>query len=256
MSGKKQIQVLIATPTFRGSVASTTMSCILKVGMLFASIGVAYRFSYVDSAEIVLVRNYFGSCVMEDPAITHLLFIDDDMSFSEEAVLELLRADKMIIGCTSPRRTIDLEKLHQLGARGVPYPAALSQSLSWVTRHAKPDAVEIRDGNCLVNGIGMGVTLIRREVLDTMVAKNVVDRRPTNTMAGYKLDDVREIFGFFDVRKDKDGVLLSEDLSFCDRWIRDCGGEVWANVTQQIGHIGQMEYRGNYWDYLQSMRIA
>jgi hypothetical protein len=168
VSGKKQIQVLIATPTFRGSVASTTMSCILKVGMLFASIGVAYRFSYVDSAEIVLVRNYFGSCVMEDPAITHLLFIDDDMSFSEEAVLELLRADKMIIGCTSPRRTIDLEKLHQLGARGVPYPAALSQSLSWVTRHAKPDAVEIRDGNCLVNGQGRGSPVRRSLILRSL----------------------------------------------------------------------------------------
>jgi hypothetical protein len=41
----------------------------------------------------------------------------------------------------------------------------------------------------------------------------------------------------------EDGHRLSEDYSFCKKWI-DCGGEIWANVDEFVEHIGMYTYGG------------
>ena len=43
------------------------------------------------------------------------------------------------------------------------------------------------------------------------------------------------------------GARLSEDYSFCHRW-RQCGGEVWANISHPITHVGLHRYAGRYQD--------
>jgi hypothetical protein len=46
-----------------------------------------------------------------------------------------------------------------------------------------------------------------------------------------------------------DGEEFSEDLSFCHRW-NQCGGDIWANITYPISHVGLYEYRGAYYDQI------
>ena len=61
------------------------------------------------------------------------------------------------------------------------------------------------------------------------------------------------VTGFFDpVFSAEMNRYLSEDLSFCDRWINQCGGEVWAKVDRKIGHIGMQMFAGNYMDRLRT----
>ena len=47
-----------------------------------------------------------------------------------------------------------------------------------------------------------------------------------------------------------DGLRLSEDFSFCHRWRHGCNGQVWANITHQISHVGLQQFRGSYADRL------
>jgi len=44
------------------------------------------------------------------------------------------------------------------------------------------------------------------------------------------------------------GMELSEDFSFCHRWIEGCGGKVWASIHRNIRHAGRMVYDSKYSD--------
>ena len=56
------------------------------------------------------------------------------------------------------------------------------------------------------------------------------------------------MYGFFDLIE-SDGVMLSEDLSFCARW-RAMGGQVHAMNSAHVGHVGAFVYRGSFFDKL------
>lgn len=43
---------------------------------------------------------------------------------------------------------------------------------------------------------------------------------------------------------------LSEDLSFCYRWTKQCGGRLYANIHHPIAHMSSMELTTCYGDSL------
>jgi hypothetical protein len=44
----------------------------------------------------------------------------------------------------------------------------------------------------------------------------------------------------------EDGDSLSEDYSFCRRWLTMPGNEIWAVVDEPIGHVGDIIYSAPY----------
>ncbi len=47
-------------------------------------------------------------------------------------------------------------------------------------------------------------------------------------------------------------LRMSEDMSFCYRWIEQCGGEVWANVNHRINHVGPFDFALRYQGILEA----
>jgi hypothetical protein len=41
-------------------------------------------------------------------------------------------------------------------------------------------------------------------------------------------------------------LSMSEDASFCYRWIELCGGEIWAAINHRISHVGPFDYALRY----------
>jgi hypothetical protein len=249
----KPVHVLIAVPSFRGTVMVHTTQSLMQTVMLFGELGIRSHFINIDSAEIVSARNTMASMAWRTPEATHLLFVDDDMSFEPDAVVDLLRANKPVIGAICPKRSIDLKRVYEAGLAGRSFTDALSSGLTFVTQHLKQDSLKVDGGLIQVGGIGMGVTLIRKDALTTMVERKVVTTYLANH--GEKPDDFgnTEIHGFFDqIYDEEQKSMLSEDLSFCHRWTKQCGGEVWATVDRKIGHIGMHIYAGAYIDKLKA----
>jgi hypothetical protein len=91
----------------------------------------------------------------------------------------------------------------------------------------------------------MGCTLISRSALQAMVDGGAVDRRKDIINGKEELG-----WGFFDHLK-VDDVTLSEDFSFCYRWTRMLGRELWVNVDEAITHLGEFGYRARYLDRLE-----
>jgi len=111
-----------------------------------------------------------------------------------------------------------------------------------------------RRGNFMVlEGVGMGVTLIRRDAITLMLEKypELIDERlslhpakDTMLQAGAK-----RMMRFFEKLDIPDRGLLSEDLSFCVRWNRARpGNKIWAAIGYRISHVGPNDFAGRYLD--------
>ena len=253
MSGKLPMNILICVPSIRGTVMCHTMVSLSRTAFLLATLSIPCDVINIDSAEITIARNTMASHALREKHVTHLLFVDDDMSFEGDAVIDLLRADKDIIGYIYPKRLFSHEQFYAAAQAGKSFDEASTAALDFVHRHLPNTTLQITEGLCQVAGIGMGLCLIKLDTFRTMIAKGVVNMPEPGKMenSGGFFDG--PVTGFFDPVFSKEaGRYLSEDLSFCDRWINQCGGEVWAKVDRKIGHIGMQMFAGNYMDRLRT----
>jgi hypothetical protein len=105
--------------------------------------------------------------------------------------------------------------------------------LSWAGSGTGATTTERRGNFMLVEGVGFGCTLIRRDLVTKMLEKmpELVDNRLALHPAGETLRNAgttRLIRAFEKLDLPERGVV-SEDLSFCLRW-QKCGGQTWASV--------------------------
>ena len=258
MSGIKQpINVMIGMPSHRGIVATPTLVSLLRLQQVLIQEQILSNFLNIDYAEVGHSRNVITNTMYNNSDYTHLLFIDDDMSFDPALIIDLIRSDKAIAGAICPRRNIDLVKFFEVAASGGSYEQAQAEAANFVTRFVSFSKFEVKDGWVPMAGIGMGITLIQRQVLDVMVQKNAVPDRwlsDDEPLPGTGASPFR--YGFFDgVYDDELKTMLSEDLSFCQRWRIQCGGEVWGNANFEIGHVGHMTFNGKYIDRLRQGKV-
>lgn len=253
MSGKTQVNILICVPSIRGTVMSHTMVSLTRTVFLLATLNIPCDVINIDSAEITVARNTMASHALREKHVTHLLFVDDDMSFEADAVVDLLRADKDVIGYIYPKRLFNQEQFFAAARAGKTMEEASTAALEFVHRHLPAATLQITEGLCPVAGVGMGLCLIKLSTFRTMIEKGAVKTPEPGKVENNGGFFNGAVTGFFDpVFSEENGRYLSEDLSFCERWIKECGGEVWARVDRKIGHIGMHMYAGNYMDRLRT----
>src|SRR5688572_25345415 len=86
-------------PSYRGQISGVTFDSThhLAPALMSKGIGIAFgRYSWFDIAEL---RNIMLTWWYDQmPEYTHLLFIDDDMGFPAQCVLDMLSFDEPVIG--------------------------------------------------------------------------------------------------------------------------------------------------------------
>lgn len=194
----------------------------------------------MSAADITEVRNLFLTTWYDGypkEVFSHILMIDADMEWPAQLIADMIAFDKPLMGCLYARRS---------------WPAVA------VGRCFDTDQTvdDIKDGFIEVAGVGGGVLMISREVVDGLLKKfpeisdEQIEGHPGQELlkaAGKGNRLIRAFDPFFT----EGGRKLSEDLAFCERW-RQCGGAVWANVNHLIGHIGPFNYAIRYADFLEN----
>ena len=236
--------ILIATPMYGGMCTGhytiALMNSIdtlkkLKVETLLASV--------MNESLIPRARNELVRLFLEQTKCSHLMFVDSDMYFNNEAIATLYKADKDIVCGIYPKKEIDWDKVLTAANKGkVDLPNHSSSFVLNLPRDvtkAEPDAdgiVEVRHG-------GTGFMLIKREVFEKL-AEHVPEYR-ASTKKNKKGEFVKPLVKqFFDTSIDETGCLLSEDYHFCALW-RKHGGKVFANTRLKFNHIGTHIFGGS-----------
>lgn len=109
--------------------------------------------------------------------------------------------------------------------------------------------IQSRGGFVTAAQTGMGLCLLKRRVLEEVVARRVVvtDGRPS-TVSPWPVP----YYGFFHKERVLETVLFREDISFCRRWTIGCSGTIWACVDKAVGHHGNFEFAGAYVEKLKA----
>ena len=107
------MKILIATPSYGGSVITEYVASLFNLTNLLATHGIVSSLRFQNFAEITKVRNFFASLMLQQPDLTHLLFIDSDMYFQPETVMRLIEFDQPLSGVVYPKRILNPERLCQ-----------------------------------------------------------------------------------------------------------------------------------------------
>jgi hypothetical protein len=248
-------KIIIATPAFGEMFYTPYVQTMYRLMRAFERRKWDSAFSSISYADIAESRNFLLTRWFDKSDATHLLFIDADMGFPAQLVLDMVDSGKPIVGAVYPKRQINIEKIVGLAAAGENTSRAIAKGHDYIVRRkrAQPNGPG-PSGFIQVDGCGTGVMLIRRDAIQTMLQKmpQLSDREARNTSPlARELD--RLIRAFEPLRLN--GALLSEDFSFCHRWTA-CGGEVWANVSYEIEHIGLQRFKGRYADLGPQLTVA
>jgi hypothetical protein len=241
------VNIAIATPAYGEILFTSYVESVLRLTRALERRQWASSFSSVSYADVAESRNCLLTRWLDKTSATHLLFLDADMGFDPQLVLDMVAFDKPLVGVVAPKRQVDLERYGRLIAEGRPAREALARAHDFILRRSGHRTPE-RNGFIEVDGCGAGVLLIQRACIERMLEKmpELSDTRAKkNTPLAKDLDRLVRAFDPLTV----DGARLSEDFSFCRRW-KECGGEVWANIAHEITHVGLHRYRGRYRDVI------
>jgi hypothetical protein len=196
---------------------------------------------YFVNCDLVRARSRAVRIFLETEC-THLLFWDEDVAPHDIGIVRaMVELNKDVIAIPYPRKRLDWGHVSdgvrdeaeqaRLGRQGPDELEALA--LDWPHRLAGP----VDPGQVLQRAthVGMGFTLIQREMLEKMaqwyaqeeghelVFTDACDGQRQPTVALFQL-------------MIRDGLLLSEDYSFCQR-CTDIGGEIHV-LPVPAAHIG------------------
>ena len=207
-------------PMYNGICNEATFISMIKFGIIASKLGINYSIdTMVNESLITRGRNNLVAKFLFNQAATHLMFIDVDLGFDAEAILRLLCANQDLVGGVYPMKRIPIRYV----INTVPNPVV------------QGDLVE-------VSTLGTGFMLIRREVIEKMIAAHPELKYRDNIGIGQQYEPL--MYGLFDTMIDPDGNYLSEDWTFCYLW-RLMGGKVFADTGIKLDHTGYHKYAGD-----------
>ena len=245
------LNILIGTPAYGALVTTKYLHTVIGLFTRFKDVFPDAKVSIKTFAmtAVDMARNLLATAVLMDPKISHLLFIDADMGCDPKLIFSMLDLDKPVVGCIYPRRTLDLDRAVKMAAQ-----VSSGDELQAVTNDyvspslvAHPNGqggfvVDVNDqGFTRVHAVGTGIMLIKRDVFVQM-----------KRIPGLWIDDyessgwAKGLLQCFKPMDNDRGIAMSEDMSFCRRWTEQCGGEIWANVTESTTHVGTFAFKGRY----------
>lgn len=241
-----RVRLVVATPCFGGQVSTIYVGSIFNLQRAIrARANMELKVEMRDGdALITRARANLVTLFLEDPAATHLLFIDADIGFSPDQVFRLIDSGADVAAGLYPIKRVNWDKARQAmaaGAANLP-----SSSLDYVLEIDDSADIAIRDGFARVRYAGTGFLMIRRHVLETMCQHP--DYASLQFFREHSLDALAgssNRFALFECMIDPaTGTYLSEDFAFCKRWT-DIGGEIWADLHSRLDHVGPSVFRGD-----------
>jgi len=180
----------------------------------------------VNESLVTRARNNLMAKMMSNPAATHFMFIDADIRFQPESILQMMAYEKDVIGGLYPKKALPVNYVINL----------------------KPET-KIQGDIFTVDTMGTGFLMFKRNVYEKLIAAHPETKYVDDVGLGKQFEPM--MYSIFDCKIDEKGHYLSEDWLFCRRW-QELGGEIWAHSKVLLNHVGHYEYAGD----LDKLKIA
>jgi hypothetical protein len=169
-------------------------------------------------------RNNLMAKMMSNKAATHFMFIDADIGFEPESILQMMAADKDIIAGLYAKKA---------------YPIAYNINL-------KPQT-KIQGPLYTVDTAATGFLMFKRSVYEKLIEALPNTKYVDDVgLGGGQVPNPYEpyMYAIFDCYIDEKGHYLSEDWAFCRR-ASAIGYDIWVDSRIVLNHTGTHTFKGD-----------
>jgi len=253
--------VYILTPCFGSVCFVNYVNCLMETKDVFEHIGIKLHIIFCPGDSLVSrARNNLVAKAMTDSSMTHILFIDNDISWSPFDIIKLLIAEKPIIGGIYPLKKYNFDKVIPNETNPNPIQRIIDKKNMSVLKNTSDNEtvqmnllsynvnyistnIKIEKNITQVKHIATGFMMIHREVI-TKMSNAYASTKYTDDVNFLLPEENKHAYALFDC-----GVLddhyFSEDWMFCNRWTT-IGGDIWIDVTINLTHTGIHDFKGSY----------
>jgi hypothetical protein len=252
----------ILTPCYGNMCHVNYTSSLLATANLLNKYNIRYEILFCRNDSLISrARNNLVAKAMNNPEMTHILFIDSDITWKPVDIIRLLLDDKMIVGGIYPLKNVQWDRLktneiwEQCQAKRAKYPflqsvpddtimSFLSCKYNFNTISEK---VEVKNNLIPLRHLATGFMMIKRKTIEYM-QEAFPSTHYTDDVGFLKPEENKHAYALFDCTVE-DGHYFSEDWLFSQRWI-NMGGTVYANIGIDLTHTGIHDFQGSFQTYI------
>jgi hypothetical protein len=227
------LDVIFATPCLTGGVAVEFLNSVIETDRLCLCNGIKPGWMQIGGDPyLAKVRNKMLSRFLRDfPGVRQFFFLDDDVGWPAEKVVEFLRRPEAVVAGIYPKKQETLD---------FPVSLAVDRDTGGLIENA---------GLYLAHEVPTGFLRIRREVIDTL-AKGA---RQFKEMEHGKVNIYTEFCSMGLDATGADGWWVGEDYDLSRR-IRNAGFDIWVDPDIAFTHRGSRAWKGNLADHMDILR--
>jgi len=227
-----QAKVLIVTPMYEAKCSGIFSDSMQRAANLYTRLGFQIQQLAIYGSLVTASRTTAAQVFMETNC-THLLFIDADIGFHPEYVLELVNVQLAtgydIIGAPYMKKSIRWDKVISYVSTQKDLTKISSQG-TWTVETLDKKELDFTSGDPVeVYSIGAGFMLIPRATFELF----------TKTYPEYIYNGGTKTYYF--PSGIMDDSLVSEDVMFCHH-VRRAGGRVGCCPWMRLAHVGTHTY--------------
>lgn len=255
--------ITILTPCYNGELTSCYCTSMIELSCYFTMMGVRFMTHFISDSLVTRGRNTLIGQSMGNSSITHMLFIDADITFHYHDIVKLLVTNKDVIGGIYPLKKYNWSHLKQtedenkiLDLLEIKKQNTIFDNMSdeeFIQKRMVRynlnflgEKLLVEDSMTEVYHIPTGFMMIKRNVIEKM-AKEYPETKYTDNMGFLNTEEEKTwTYSLFDCAISKtNNTYLSEDWLFCERW-RNIGGQVFAHVGIDLDHTGTETFKGSF----------
>lgn len=259
--------VYILTPCFGSICYVNYVHCLMNTIEIFKQFEIELIVEFCRNDSLVSrARNNLVAKAMNNPKMTHIMFIDNDITWDPTDILKLIISDKNLIGGVYPLKRYNWESLLKDNTNLEDKNPNIVQK--WIQKKnnsqfknsiTDENAIQFNMVNYNINYIDK-VLSIEKNIAKVkhlatgfmMIKRNVIEKMSKAFPSTKYVDDVHFLkpeenefaYALFDCGVEE-GHYFSEDWLFCHRWSK-MGGSIWIDVTISLTHTGIEDFRGCY----------
>ena len=254
-------KLYILTPCYGGMIHSGYLHCFMETMKLCNHFQLSCNILTIGNDSLVSrARNHLVAAAMNDPGMTHVLFIDSDISWNPMDVLKLMLDNKPIVGGIYPKKKylwnklVDDQNIVQkwlnmkentpiLKSGSIKDEDFIQYQLVDYNLNYLNEENRVENNLVEVKHVATGFMMIQRETIEKLMRAYSFTKFKDNTGCFLKPHEQPFCYALFDCGVEE-GEYLSEDWMFCNRW-RKIGGSIYMNITTALTHTGSVDYKGN-----------
>ena len=259
--------IYILTPCFGSVCFVNYVHCLISTIDTLRQYGIEVVIEFCRNDSLVSrARNNLVARAMANPKMTHIMFIDNDITWDTNDILKLLISDKNLVGGIYPLKNYNWsDLLVDKKDPTNPSPNTIQQMIDRKNNSQFKDIISnesmvqynlvrynvnyldstlnIDKNLAKVKHIATGFMMIKRNVIEKM-SKAFPSTKYVDDVNFLKKEENEFAYALFDCGVEE-GHYFSEDWLFCHRWTK-MGGSIWMDVSIALTHTGIEDYKGCY----------